>query len=182
MTTNKKLPDELWHDGDDAKNNDGSRTVTELVQQLSKTDAQYANDNTPDLALLRGKIRLSLAQKSRYKGEQVHFLTEGASILEQALFSFDEMPITLYLELSHTLANIYFALFIRTHQAHFATVAAQILTPLLHHNAPIVGAMMALLAQIYSAQNKLALAKHWRRKAQTFAKSAANDPVNTLIN
>lgn len=154
-----------------------TKLSTQLIQELNTLDAQYTNDNTPELAYARANVRLDLANISKTAKEQALFLNQAVMILEQSLISFDELPMTLYLQLSLLLAKCYFALYNSNKQAHFLIICEQILKPLSHHNYQEI---YELLAQVNDLQNKPKLSQYWQNKAKTANTFSVFDTV--LIN
>ncbi len=71
-----------------------------IVERIGETDQHYLAGNTPELALERGDLRLQLVEISRNRQERVHFLHEAIAILETSRVEFDEMPMSLYIDLS----------------------------------------------------------------------------------
>ncbi len=137
-------------------------TKDKLIDQLGASDQAYLLENTPELALHRGQLRLALAALSVQKGETLYLLNEALVILENARLNFSEMPMPLYLALSVTLAEAYIACHKTSGQHHYAVIAEQILRPLAHHNDAKIYAMLATASQL---QGKQALARHWHNKA-----------------
>lgn len=135
-----------------------------LIQKLGETDQQFLIQNTPELALQRGQIRLALVEISQRQQEQLYFLKQAIVILEQARIEFDDIPLSTYLALSIQLAKTYMTYFDLTQQQHFALIAEQILKPLAHHQQQDIFQLLILAAQ---AQQHHAMAKHWQKKAQS---------------
>lgn len=133
----------------------------QLIQQLGETDQQFLQQNSPELALQRGQIRLKLIQISKQKAEQLYFLQQTLVILEQARLEFDEMPLSLYLDLSILLAQAYLVYFELSQQTRYALIAQQILKPLAHHQSIEI---YQVLIQAAHAQQHNAMAQHWRKK------------------
>ncbi len=82
-----------------------------IVSRIGETDQLYLTENTPELALERAELRMQLVTLSRVRQEQIHFLQEAIVLLEQARMEYEEMPMSLYLNLSLHLAKALYALF-----------------------------------------------------------------------
>lgn len=135
--------------------------TAQLIQTLGETDQLFLQQNTPELALQRGKIRLALIQASQHQQEQVYFLQQAIVIVEQARIEFEEMPLSLYLDLSILLGQIYMCYFNLTQQARFALITEQILRPLAHHHHFEI---YQLLKNAAIAQQHSAMATYWQKK------------------
>lgn len=59
----------------------------------------------------RAELRMQLVTLSRVRQEQIHFLQEAIVLLEQARMEYEEMPMSLYLNLSLHLAKAYMLYF-----------------------------------------------------------------------
>lgn len=136
-----------------------------LISKLGETDQLFLTQNTPELALVRGKIRLELIKISRQKQEKIYFLQQTIAILEQARIEFTEAPLELHLDLSIELAKAYLAYFEISQEARFALICEQILKPLAHYQHSQI---YELLHQSSLAQNHPAMAKHWQNKLAQF--------------
>lgn len=138
--------------------------IATLIAQLNHSDKAYDTDNTPKLAHTRASIRKQLANLSKHHKEKQLFLNQALIILEQALISFEELPITTFLQLNLLLADCYLSLYELDKKAHFLIIAEQLIKPLAHHNyRPIY----ELLSHIHHLQNKPKLSQHWQNKAKT---------------
>lgn len=82
-----------------------------IVSRIGETDQLYLTENTPELALERAELRMQLVTLSRVRQEQIHFLQEAIVLLEQARMEYEEMPMSLYLNLSLHLAKAYMLYF-----------------------------------------------------------------------
>ena len=51
-----------------------SVNTTNIISRIGETDQLYLTNNSPELALERGDLRLELATISHSKQEQIHFL------------------------------------------------------------------------------------------------------------
>lgn len=134
-----------------------------LIALLGETDQAYTQNNTPELALKRGRVRLLLATISQQKQEALYLLKQAVVILETARYEFDEMPLSLYLDLSVMLAKVYLASHHHSGHLPYAIVCEQILKPLAHHNRNDI---YETLADSAACQQKNALHRHWTKKAQ----------------
>lgn len=142
-----------------------------IISRIGETDQLFLQQNTPALALERASLRLQLVHLSHSRAEQIHFLQEAIVLLEQARVEFEEMPLTLYLELSIQLAKTYLSYFEISQQQHFALITQQILKPLtIHEHAEIY----LLLAHASIRKNETAMTRHWLNK---YAKSDQFDPI-----
>ena len=79
----------------------------QLIERIGETDQLYLKNNTPELALERGDLRLQLVERSNSRQEQVHFLQEAIVLFETARVEYEEMPMPLYVNLSLHLAKAY---------------------------------------------------------------------------
>lgn len=84
-----------------------SVNTTTIISRIGETDQLYLTNNSPELALERGDLRLELATISHSKQEQIHFLQEAIVLLETARVEYEEIPMTLYVKLSLHLAKAY---------------------------------------------------------------------------
>ena len=133
----------------------------QLVSRIGETDQQFLQDNSPQLALLRAQLRLDVVTQSRMRQERLHFLQEAIVLLEQARIEYDEMPMSLYLQLSLQLAKAYMVYFELTQEQRFAIIVQQILKPLAHWKK---GEIYYYLAYTSAIQQEYALARHWLNK------------------
>ncbi|MDQ8954344.1 hypothetical protein RFH42_15450 [Acinetobacter rudis] len=142
-----------------------------IVSRIGETDQLFLQENTPELALERANLRLQLVHASHSRAEQIHFLQEAIVLLEQARVEFEQMPLTLYLDLSIQLAKTYLKYFEISQEQRFALITQQILKPLtVYENAEIY----FLLAYASIAKNEPAMTRHWLNK---YAKSIHFDPI-----
>lgn len=111
-----------------------SNETKHVVNRIGETDQLYLSENTPELALERADLRLQLVVLSHVRQEQLHFLQEAIVLLEQARIEFEEMPLSLYLDLSLHLAKAYMIYFELTKEQRFAIITQQILKPLAHYD------------------------------------------------
>ncbi|HEO1777416.1 TPA: hypothetical protein VAM24_001821 [Acinetobacter baumannii] len=132
-----------------------------IVSRIGETDQLYLTENTPELALERAELRMQLVTLSRVRQEQIHFLQEAIVLLEQARMEYEEMPMSLYLNLSLHLAKAYMLYFELNKEKRFALIAQQILKPLAHHQH---GDIYFFLAYASAAQQESALTRHWLTK------------------
>lgn len=142
-----------------------------IIQRLGETDQLFLQENSANLALERGELRLQLVVISRNKQEQLHFLHEAIAILEQGRIEFEDIPVPLYLDLSLTLSKAYMLYFELTHESKFALITQQILKPLayLQH-----GDVLFFLAYACACKNERALCQHWLKK---YAKTDTFDAI-----
>ncbi|HBI9052993.1 hypothetical protein PXZ92_13190, partial [Acinetobacter baumannii] len=91
-----------------------------IVSRIGETDQLYLTENTPELALERAELRMQLVTLSRVRQEQIHFLQEAIVLLEQARMEYEEMPMSLYLNLSLHLAKAYMLYFELNKEKRFA--------------------------------------------------------------
>lgn len=141
-----------------------------IITRIGETDQLYLSDNTPELALERGDLRLQLVVLSQLRQEQIHFLQEAIVILEQARIEYEEMPLQLYLRLSLHLAKAYMLYFELSRENRFAIITQQILKPLAHHEE---GNIYFFLAYASAAKQEHALTRHWLKK---YTQSPEFDP------
>ena len=142
-----------------------------IISRIGETDQLFLQQNTPALALERASLRLQLVHISHSRAEQVHFLQEAIVLLEQARVEFEQMHLSLYLELSIQLAKTYLTYFELSQEQRFALITQQILKPLtIHEHAEIY----LLLAHASIRKNEPAMSRHWLKK---YAKSKQFDPL-----
>ena len=146
-----------------------AKMTTDLITRIGETDQLYLEQNTPELALERADLRLQLVALSNIRQEQIHFLQEGIVLLEQGRLSFEEMPMSLYIELSLHLAKAYMMFYELTHEDKYALITKQILKPLtVHEDADV----FFLLSYASIMKKELAMTRHWLTK---YAKTAEFD-------
>ena len=106
-------------------------------------------------------MRLQLVLLSHVRQEQLHFLQEAIVLLEQARIEYEEMPLSLYLNLSLCLAKAYMIYFELTKEQRFALITQQILKPLAYtENLEIY----FFLAYASAVKQEQALTRHWLTK------------------
>ena len=138
-----------------------SNETKQVIARIGETDQLYLNGNTPELALERAELRLQLVLLSHIRQEQLHFLQEAIVLLEQARIEYEEMPLSLYLNLSLGLAKAYMIYFELTKEQRFALITQQILKPLAYtENLEIY----FFLAYASAAKQEQALTRHWLTK------------------
>ena len=141
----------------------------QIISRIGETDQLYLSGNTPELALERADLRLQLVAMSNSKQEQTYFLKEAIVLLETARFEYEEMPMSLYVNLSLCLAKAYMIYFELTKESRFALITQQILKPMTQHeNAEIY----LMLAYASVSKNERSLTRHWLNK---FMKTAECD-------
>lgn len=133
----------------------------QIISRIGETDQLYLSNNTPELALERGDLRLQLVMCSHSKQEQTHFLQEAIVLLETARIEYAEMPMSLYIKLSLHLAKAYMIFFEITKETRYALITKQILQPLTQHEN---GDIYFMLAYASVSKNDLALTRHWLNK------------------
>ncbi|WP_296280741.1 hypothetical protein [uncultured Acinetobacter sp.] len=133
----------------------------QIISRIGETDQLYLSNNTPELALERGDLRLQLVTISNSKQEQVHFLQEAIVLLETARIEYDEMPMSLYIKLSLHLAKAYMIFFELTKEKRYALITQQILKPMTQHEN---GDIYFMLAYASVSKNDFALTRHWLSK------------------
>ena len=138
----------------------------QIISRIGETDQLYLSNNTPELALERGDLRLQLVMCSHSKQEQTHFLQEAIVLLETARIEYAEMPMSLYVKLSLHLAKAYMIFFEITKETRYALITKQILQPLTQHEN---GDIYFMLAYASISKNDFALTRHWLSK---YAKTA----------
>ena len=133
----------------------------QIISRIGETDQLYLSGNTPELALERGDLRLQLVEKSNSKQEQIHFLQEAIVLLETARIEYEEMPMSLYVNLSLHLAKAYMIYFELTKETRYALITQQILKPMTQHEHADIYFMLA-----YASVSKkdFALTRHWLNK------------------
>ncbi|EOQ60551.1 hypothetical protein F935_03590 [Acinetobacter calcoaceticus ANC 3811] len=132
-----------------------------IVNRIGETDQLYLTENTPELALERAELRMQLVVLSRVRQEQLHFLQEAIVLLEQARMEYEEMPLSLYLNLSLHLAKAYMLYFELNKEKRFALITQQILKPLAHNEHADI---YFFLAYASAARQESALTRHWLTK------------------
>ncbi|MBJ9723243.1 hypothetical protein I5515_15725 [Acinetobacter calcoaceticus] len=132
-----------------------------IVNRIGETDQLYLTENTPELALERADLRLQLVILSHVRQEQLHFLQEAIVLLEQARMEYEEMPLSLYLNLSLHLAKAYMLYFELNKEKRFALITQQILKPLAHYEHADI---YFFLAYASAARQETALTRHWLTK------------------
>ena len=138
-----------------------SNESKQLIARIGETDQLYLNQNTPELALERAELRLQLVTLSRLYQEQRHFLQEAIVLLEQARVEYEEMPLSLYLDLSLQLAKAYMIYFELSQEQRFPLITQQILKPLAHHQHLDI---YFFLAYASAAKKEQALTRQWLNK------------------
>ncbi|MBP5992571.1 MAG: hypothetical protein KA518_01335 [Acinetobacter sp.] len=151
------------------------KNTKHIVARIGETDQLYLENNTPELALERAQLRFELVKFSQVRQEQIHFLQEGIVLLEQARIEYEEIPMSLYLDLSLALAQAYMQYYDITKEKHLTLIAQQILKPLTSHNR---GDILLSLAHTCAEKKELALTRHWLTK---YSKTADFD-LETLKN
>lgn len=137
------------------------KNTKHVIARIGETDQLYLENNTPELALERANLRFELVEISKIRQEKIHFLQEGIVLLEQARLEYEEIPMSLYLDLSVALAKAYMQYYDITKEKHLALIAQQILKPLASHNR---GDILLSLAHSCAEKNELALTRHWLTK------------------
>lgn len=138
-------------------------TKQDLIAQIGQTDQLFLHNNTPELALQRGQLRLELLTLSQQHGEKIYFLQQAIGILEQARLYFHDMPQTLFIELSIVLTQSYIIYFQLTQQQPFLLIAQQIIKPLSHHQQLKIYQLLREIAQL---QQQPAMEKYWQQKIE----------------
>jgi len=133
----------------------------QVIERIGETDQLYLENNTPALALERADLRLQLVVFSNLRQEQIHFLQEAVVLLEQARIEHEEMPMSLYLNLSLHLAKAYMLYFEITKEQRFALITQQILKPLSQHEHSDI---YFFLAYASISRNEPALTRYWLGK------------------
>ncbi|WP_269914550.1 hypothetical protein [Acinetobacter sp. HY1485] len=142
-----------------------------IIERLGETDQLFLSENSAELALERGDLRLQLVALSKNKQEQIHFLHEAIAILEQGRIEFEDISVSLYLDLSLQLAKAYMIYFELSHDTKFALITQQILKPLAHLND---GNIFLFLAYSCACKQENALTRHWLVK---YEKTVTFDPI-----
>ena len=101
-----------------------------IIQRIGETDQLYLQGNSPELSLERAELRLQLVTLSQMRQEQIHFLQEAVVLLEQSRIDAEEMPLSMYINLSLHLAKAYMLYFEITREVRFALIVQQILKPM----------------------------------------------------
>ena len=133
----------------------------QIISRIGETDQLYLSGNTPELALERGDLRLQLVEQSNSKQEQIHFLQEAIVLLETARVEYEEMPMSLYVNLSLHLAKAYMIYFELTKEVRYALITQQILKPMTQHESADIYFMLAYASV---SKNELSLTRHWLKK------------------
>lgn len=141
----------------------------QIIQRIGETDQLYLEGNTPQLALERADLRLYLVTLSNLRQEQVYFLQEAVVILEQGRVEFDEMPMSVYMDLSLYLAKAYMIYYEITKELRFALITQQILKPIVSDE---YGDVYFFLAYAAISKAELSMTRHWLTK---YGKTAAFD-------
>ena len=146
-----------------------SVNTKQIISRIGETDQLYLTNNTPELALERGDLRVQLATMSSSKQEQIHFLQEAIVLLETARVEYEEMPMSLYISLSLHLAKAYMICFEVSKETRYALITQQILKPMtVHENVDIY----FFLAYAAVSQGEYAMTRHWLSK---YLKTAEHD-------
>lgn len=138
-----------------------SNETKQVIARIGETDQLFLENNSPELALERADLRLQLVVLSHVHQEQLHFLQEAIVLLEQARIEYEEMPLSLYLNLSLYLAKAYMIYFELTKEQRFALITQQILKPLAHHEHLDIYFFLAYASAVKQEQ---ALTRHWLKK------------------
>ena len=138
-----------------------SNETKQVIARIGETDQLYLNGNTPELALERAELRLQLVLLSHVRQEQLHFLQEAIVLLEQARIEYEEMPLSLYLNLSLCLAKAYMIYFELTKEQRFALITQQILKPLAYTESLEIYFFLAYAA---ASKKEPSLTRHWLKK------------------
>lgn len=133
----------------------------QIISCIGETDQLYLSGNTPELALERGDLRLQLVTQSHSKQEQIHFLQEAIVLLETARLEYEEMPMSLYIQLSLHLAKAYMIYFELTKESRYALITQQILKPMTQHEHTDIYFMLAYASV---SKHDFALTRHWLNK------------------
>ncbi len=133
----------------------------QLIERIGETDQLYLENNTPELALERGDLRLQLVERSNSRQEQVHFLQEAIVLFETARVEYEEMPMPLYVNLSLHLAKAYMVYFELSKETRYALITQQILKPMTQHESADIYFMLAYASV---SKNELSLTRHWLKK------------------
>lgn len=138
-----------------------SNQTKQVIARIGETDQLFIEGNSPELALERADLRLQLVVLSHLRQEQLHFLQEAIVLLEQARVEYEEMPLSLYLNLSLCLAKAYMIYFELTKEQRFALITQQILKPLAYTEHLEI---YFFLAYASAAKQEQALTRHWLTK------------------
>lgn len=130
--------------------------TSQLIEKIGETDQLFLTDPTPELAVIRAGLRLTLSRFSHQNNERLYFLTEAAALLEIALMNIEDA--FHQVELSIGLSNIYLEFYQVTHETRYLLISSQILKPLSHHEDARI---LLGLARVSAASQHLALTKHW---------------------
>ena len=136
-------------------------TTQPIIQRIGETDQLYLQGNTPELALERASLRLELVMLSQVRQEQTYFLQEAIVLLEQGRVEFEEMPLSLYLNLSLTLAKAYMLYFEISQETRFALITQQILKPMTNYEHADI---YFFLAYASASKKEPAMTRHWLNK------------------
>ena len=140
--------------------------TNQIISRIGETDQLYLSGNTPELALERGDLRLQLVAKSHSKQEQIHFLQEAIVLFETARVEYEEIVMSVYVNLSLQLAKAYMIYFELTKETRYALITQQVLKPMTQHENPEIYFMLAYAS---ISKNDFALTRHWLSK---YAKTA----------
>lgn len=135
--------------------------TNQIISRIGETDQLYLSGNTPELALERGDLRLQLVAKSHSKQEQIHFLQEAIVLFETARVEYEEIVMSVYVNLSLQLAKAYMIYFELTKEARYALITQQVLKPMTQHENPEIYFMLAYAS---ISKNDFALTRHWLSK------------------
>ncbi len=133
----------------------------QIIQRIGETDQLFLQNNSPELALERADLRLQLVTLSKLRQEQIHFLQEAVVLLEQGRIEFEEMPLSLYVNLSLHLAKAYMMYFEITQEPRFAIITQQILKPMTHDD---FGDIYFYLAYASAVKSEPSMTRHWLTK------------------
>lgn len=132
-----------------------------IIERIGITDQLYLQENSAELALERGELRLSLVLLSKNKQEQIYFLHEAIAILEQARIEFENIAVPLYIKISLELVRAYMLYYELSKELRFATITQQILKPISHLKDSYVYFM---LAYAHAVKDEVAMTRHWLNK------------------
>lgn len=115
-------------------------------------------DVAPDTAttLTRVQLRQALANLSVQKGEQIHFLSEAAVLLEVALMEAGNPQQRD--DIAAQLGSVYLQFYLVTHEARYLTVTGHILRPL---SASAHAGILLGLVRLAALKQEPALLRHW---------------------
>ncbi|GAB3052719.1 hypothetical protein GCM10027155_19020 [Acinetobacter apis] len=136
----------------------------DIIERIGATDQLYLEENSAELALERGELRLELVLLSQNKQEQTYFLHEAIAILEQARIEFEEIAVQLYIQISLELVRAYMLYYEISKEIRFATITQQILKPISHLQDAHVYFM---LAYAHAVKDEVAMTRHWLNKYST---------------